>query len=145
MRVVIQRVKRASVTTEKEDEERRTTQSAVAVTVSDIGKGLLCLVGVHEGDTREDAEWLCKRIVSAKLFEGMSETNSDKRWRSSVKQNAFEILVVSQARSNNRTFVVPPQCRLYSKVIACGKSGSAFLKGFTSRSAYHCVISPNSE
>lgn len=101
MRVVIQRVKRASVTTEKEEhEEGGTTQSAVAVTVSDIGKGLLCLVGVHEGDTREDAEWLCKRIVSAKLFEGMSEANSDKRWRSSVKQNAFEILVVSQASRN---------------------------------------------
>lgn len=116
MRVVIQRVKRASVTTEKEEDvEGGTTQSAVAVTVSDIGKGLLCLVGVHEGDTREDAEWLCKRIVSAKLFEGMSEANSDKRWRSSVKQNAFEILVVSQA-SMIETFVfavaVPPSMQV---------------------------------
>lgn len=119
MRVVIQRVKRASVTTEKEeDEEGGTAQSVGAVTVSAIGKGLLCLVGVHEGDTREDAEWLCKRIVSAKLFEGMSEANSDKRWRSSVKQNAFEILVVSQASRNIRfaSFLSSPQCRFAIEV-----------------------------
>lgn len=90
MRVVIQRVRRASVTVVNED-----TSTTL---VSEIGKGLVCLVGVREGDGREHAEWMCKQVVGAKLFEGMSDANADKRWRSSAKQNGFEILLVSQAR-----------------------------------------------
>lgn len=90
MRVVIQRVKRASVTVLNED--------ASTTLVSEIGKGLLCLVGINEEDERAQANWMCKQIVGAKIFEGMSEANADKRWRSSVKQNGFEILLVSQVR-----------------------------------------------
>lgn len=126
MRVVIQRVKRASVSItpetkedHQEEGEEEGEQSA-AVVVSNIEKGLVCLVGVHEGDEREDAEWLCKRIVSAKLFEGMSEANKDKRWRSSVKQNAYEILVVSQARIDNSIFLGSPQCR--SRFALCSEA-----------------------
>lgn len=91
MRAVIQRVSGGSVVVEGE-------------VVSQIGKGLVCLIGVHEDDQREHAEWLCKQIVSAKLFEGMGEANADKRWRSSVKQNGFEILLVSQARKSHIFF-----------------------------------------
>lgn len=91
MRVVIQRVKRASVAVVNE----KTGSEDV---VSEIGKGLVCLVGVREGDQQEQAEWICKQIVTAKLFEGTSAANSDKRWRSNVKQNGFEVLLVSQAR-----------------------------------------------
>lgn len=83
MRVVIQRVKRASVTVDER-------------TVSEIGKGLVCLVGVRDGDEREHAEWMCKQILTAKLFDGMTKDNADKRWRSNVKQNGFEVLLVSQ-------------------------------------------------
>ena len=129
MRVVIQRVKQASVSVTPETEEDRQeeggggggAQSAAAKVVSDIGKGLVCLVGVNEGDEREDAEWLCKRIVSAKLFEGMSEANKDKRWRSSVKQNAYEILVVSQARIGVSFFCGPSQCRSRFTRTQCDK------------------------
>lgn len=96
MKVVIQRVKRASVAVEHQDLEDTTSEPPPVV--SDIGKGIVCLVGVTDGDEAEDALWICKQIVSAKLFEGMSEANADKRWRSSVKQNGFEILLVSQAR-----------------------------------------------
>ena len=88
MKVVIQRVKRASVTVVNED--------ASTTLASEIGKGILCLVGIHEGDEQAHAEWLCKQILSAKIFEGMSDENADKRWRSSVKQNGFEVLLVSQ-------------------------------------------------
>lgn len=91
MRVVIQRVKRANITVLADGD-------APGAVVSEIGKGLVCLVGVHEGDEREHAEWICKQIVAAKLFEGTSEANADKRWRSNVKQNGFEVLLVSQVR-----------------------------------------------
>lgn len=84
MRVVIQRVKRASVVVDEQ-------------TVRQIGKGLMCLVGIHEEDRREHAVWMCKQILTAKLFEGLGEDNADKRWRSNVKQNGFEVLMVSQA------------------------------------------------
>lgn len=97
MRVVIQRVKRASVTVCREDTETEEV-------VSEIGKGILCLVGVREGDEREHAEWICKQVLAAKLFEGMSEANADKRWRSSVKQNGLEVLLVSQVRYSSRMF-----------------------------------------
>lgn len=96
MRVVIQRVKRASVAVEHEDVDSSTAEPPAVV--SEIDKGIVCLVGVKDGDEADDALWICKQIVSAKLFEGMSEANSDKRWRSNVKQNGFEILLVSQAR-----------------------------------------------
>lgn len=98
MRVVIQRVKRASVAVEQEGVDEATT--APQDVVSEIGKGIVCLVGVNEADEADDALWICKQITSAKLFEGMSEANADKRWRSSVKQNGFEILLVSQVRFN---------------------------------------------
>ena len=55
MRVVIQRVSKASVTI------NNSIKSA-------IGKGLLILVGVEETDTPEDAEWLCKKAVSMRIF-----------------------------------------------------------------------------
>lgn len=92
MRAVIQRVKRASVVVEER-------------TVSEICKGLVCLIGIREDDGPEQAEWLCKQIVAAKLFEGMGEDNADKRWRSSVKQNGFEVLLVSQAREKHVAIV----------------------------------------
>lgn len=56
MRVVIQRVKEASVTIGGE-------------TVSSIGEGLMLLVGIEEADGDEDIEWLCRKIVNMRLFD----------------------------------------------------------------------------
>ena len=97
MRVVVQRVKRASVVVDQQGED--TTVAATPTVVSEIGKGIVCLVGIKDGDEADDALWMCKQITTAKLFEGMSEANADKRWRSNVKQNGFEVLLVSQART----------------------------------------------
>ncbi|MFP9097834.1 D-aminoacyl-tRNA deacylase [Flavobacterium sp. RHBU_24] len=55
MRVVLQRVSHASVTIEGEK-------------VSDIGQGLLLLVGIEAADTAEDIEWLCAKIVKLRVF-----------------------------------------------------------------------------
>ena len=46
MRLVLQRVKRASVTVDEE-------------VVGEIGKGMLVLVGIHRDDIAEDAAWCC--------------------------------------------------------------------------------------
>ena len=55
MRVVIQRVKKGSVSVEEK------------VTGS-IGVGLLILVGIEEADTREDIDWLCAKIAKLRIF-----------------------------------------------------------------------------
>ena len=48
MRILIQRVKRASVTISGKIKSK-------------IDTGLLILVGIEEADTKEDAEWLAKK------------------------------------------------------------------------------------
>lgn len=55
MRLVIQRVSRAKV-------------SVDAATVSSIGTGLLILVGVEEGDTLQDSEWLASKTANMRIF-----------------------------------------------------------------------------
>lgn len=56
MRIVIQRVKHASVTIEGE------VKSA-------IKQGYLILLGVGEDDTKEDAEWLIRKIIGLRVFD----------------------------------------------------------------------------
>lgn len=36
--------------------------------VSKIGPGLLCLIGVRDGDTERDAEWLARKILTMRVF-----------------------------------------------------------------------------
>lgn len=56
MRILIQRVKKASVTVEGE-------------LISLINKGLLVFVGICDEDTDEDIEWLTKKIANIRLFD----------------------------------------------------------------------------
>ena len=56
MRIVIQRVSRASVTIDSEVK-------------SSIGKGYLILVGIEGADTREDADWLVHKVIGLRVFE----------------------------------------------------------------------------
>ncbi len=78
MRAVIQRVNSASVTVDKK-------------VVSSIEKGLLILVGIHKDDTDKDCEYLIKKILNLRIFEG-EKSFVDK----SVKDLDLEILFVSQ-------------------------------------------------
>jgi D-aminoacyl-tRNA deacylase len=55
MRVVIQRVKEASVTIE-------------GIVKSQITEGLLILIGVEDTDTEEDRAWLTAKIVNLRIF-----------------------------------------------------------------------------
>lgn len=78
MRLVIQRVREASVTIGGE-------------TVSSIGKGLLVLVGVEQGDTEEDMRWLVGKTVGLRIFD-----DSQGVMNLSVQDVGGEILAVSQ-------------------------------------------------
>lgn len=78
MRIVIQRVKHASVTIEGK------VKSA-------IGKGYLILVGVCAEDTAEDAEWLVRKITGLRVFD-----DDNGVMNLSIQDVSGEILVVSQ-------------------------------------------------
>ena len=56
MKVVIQRVTRASVTIEQQ-------------LFSSIGKGMLILVGIQSDDTDDDINWLTSKIVNLRIFD----------------------------------------------------------------------------
>jgi len=78
MIAAVQRVSRASVSVDGEP-------------VSEIGAGLLVLLGVSVTDTAEDAAWLAKKIAGLRMFrapEGQPER--------SVLEIGGEVLAVSQ-------------------------------------------------
>jgi D-tyrosyl-tRNA(Tyr) deacylase len=78
MRVLIQRVLRASVTVGE-----RVTGS--------IGPGLLVLVGVEAADTREDAEWVASKVAGMRIF-----ADADGKMNRDVRDLDGDVLVVSQ-------------------------------------------------
>lgn len=56
MRILIQRVKKASVTIEEK-------------LISLINNGLLLFIGITEDDTQEDIQWLTKKVANIRLFD----------------------------------------------------------------------------
>ena len=78
MRTVIQRVQHCSVTIDGQLK-------------SNIGNGMLVLVGIEDRDTQEDIEWLCKKIADLRIFD--DENGVMNR---SVIDTGGEVMVVSQ-------------------------------------------------
>jgi D-aminoacyl-tRNA deacylase len=78
MIAVIQRVSKASVTIDSQIK-------------SEIGKGLLILVGIEEADTDEDIEWLSSKIINLRIFNDIEEVMNV-----SVKDDGGDIILVSQ-------------------------------------------------
>lgn len=78
MRLVIQRVQRASVTVK-------------GSTVSSIGKGLLLLLGVEQSDTEEDIQWLCRKVLGIRIFD-----DEEGVMNRSIMDVGGDIIVVSQ-------------------------------------------------
>jgi D-tyrosyl-tRNA(Tyr) deacylase len=72
MKVIIQRVSKASVTIESEK-------------VAEIESGLLILLGIVNEDTQDDINWLCNKISNLRIFsdedgvmnKSLGETNGD--------------------------------------------------------------------
>ena len=78
MRLVIQRVKEASVAIDGK-------------VISSIGQGLFILVGVENGDTESDMEWLAAKAAGLRVFnDGQGVMNR------SVVDVEGELLAVSQ-------------------------------------------------
>lgn len=78
MRLVIQRVREASVSIDGEK-------------VSAIGKGLLVLVGVETGDTEDDVKWLVGKTAGLRIFDDENGVMNK-----SVQDIDGEALAVSQ-------------------------------------------------
>jgi len=78
MRLVIQRVKKASVSVDNK-------------TVGKIESGLFVLVGVKEGDTKGDADYLAEKLAKLRV---MADKND--KMNLSVKDLGASLLIVSQ-------------------------------------------------
>ncbi len=78
MRVLIQRVTKASVTIENNIK-------------SQIGKGFLILLGIEDSDNKEDIEWLCNKITNLRIF-----NDKDGVMNLSALDTEADMLVVSQ-------------------------------------------------
>jgi D-aminoacyl-tRNA deacylase len=98
VRAVVQRVGRASVSVDD-------------VLISEIGAGLLVLLGVTHGDAERDADWLADKISALRIF-----PDADGRMNEPLRDR--EVLCVSQftlygdARKGNRpswTAAAPPE------------------------------------
>jgi D-tyrosyl-tRNA(Tyr) deacylase len=78
MRALVQRVREAQVTVEGH-------------TVGSIGAGMLVLIGIAEGDSNEDRDWLAHKLVNLRIFD--DEAGIMNR---SIRDVGGEILAVSQ-------------------------------------------------
>jgi D-tyrosyl-tRNA(Tyr) deacylase len=85
MRAVIQRVSRASVSINKRKK-------------SEIGAGLLVLVGIEEADDETDVEWLCSKITQLRIFD-----DSNCVMNLSVRDTGGSILAISQFTLHAKT------------------------------------------
>jgi D-aminoacyl-tRNA deacylase len=78
MRAVVQRVKESSVFVDNS-------------CVGHIGKGLLVLLGIAKGDTKENIDWLVDKIVNLRIFE-----KEDSKFDESLLDVNGALLIVSQ-------------------------------------------------
>jgi D-aminoacyl-tRNA deacylase len=80
MRAIVQRCLSGSVTIDGQK-------------VSEIGKGLVVLVGIHRGDTADDIDWLARKLANIRLW----PDSADRPWRLNVQQiENGNMLMVSQ-------------------------------------------------
>lgn len=78
MRLVIQRVNKASVTIDN-------------VVYSSINKGLMVLVGIEGADEDKDTDWLCQKLVNMRIF-----SDTEGKMNLSLKDINGDLLIVSQ-------------------------------------------------
>lgn len=78
MKFVIQKVAHASVTVDRQ-------------VIGQIGRGFLVLIGVAEGDTKEIADKLIKKLLNLRIFE-----DSDGKTNLSLRDVQGSLLLISQ-------------------------------------------------
>ena len=85
MRAIIQRVSSASVTISKKIK-------------SEIGIGLLVLIGIEDSDDDTDIDWLCSKIVQLRIFNDSGDVMN-----LSVREVGGGILAISQFTLHAKT------------------------------------------
>jgi D-tyrosyl-tRNA(Tyr) deacylase len=120
MRALVQRVSSASVAVDGTE-------------IAAIKRGLLVLLGVRDGDTKSDADWIVRKLLALRVFEGASG-----RMDLAVGDAGGEIICVSQftlygdtRRGNRPSFTAaaaPDQAEpLYEHVLrGLGAQGGKF-------------------
>ena len=78
MKLVVQKVKKASVTSE-------------GTITGQINKGYMVLVGIKTTDTKAEADYLAKKLMNLRIFEDENE-----KMNLSIKDVGGELLLVSQ-------------------------------------------------
>lgn len=78
MRIVIQRVSRASVT-------------IASITRASIGKGFLILIGICAEDSEDDVDWLVRKVAALRVF-----NDENGVMNRSIMDEGGDIIVVSQ-------------------------------------------------
>jgi len=78
VKALLQRVSRASVTVGGEE-------------VGKIGRGLVALIGVADGDTEKDAQYVISKVVNLRIF-----TDAQDKFNLSALDIIGELLLVSQ-------------------------------------------------
>lgn len=78
MRIVIQRVSKASVSIDEE-------------VVGQIGRGFMVLVGVEEADSQEDVDYLVRKTANMRIFE-----DEEGKMNISLKDVGGQVLSISQ-------------------------------------------------
>ena len=78
MKVVVQRVKYANVKVDGK-------------TVGEIEKGFLVLIGIKQGDNKEQADYLAKKVCNLRVF-----TDDNDKMNLSLKDVNGKLLIVSQ-------------------------------------------------
>lgn len=105
MKLVIQRVQHAEVVINAQLHSR-------------IDKGLLVLVGVHEEDSEQDADWLAGKLCNMRIFQDEND-----KMNLSVMDVAGDILAVSQftlyastTKGNRPSFIEAARPELATKL-----------------------------
>ncbi|KAE8268015.1 hypothetical protein A4X09_0g4321 [Tilletia walkeri] len=151
MRAVIQRVTSASVTVSGEK-------------VSEIGRGILALVGVAEGDTEREAEQLANKITSLRLWdesvgapsssssvgetegaEGEAKSLGPRPWRRNVKEIDGQVLCERRLELSQVDELLTPLLRLSFPQLAKVQKGSKpdfhqAAKGEAAKALYEKVL-----
>ncbi len=78
MKIVLQRVNNASVSVDNEK-------------ISEIGPGLLLLVGVARGDGEAETDWLAEKVAGLRIF-----ADADGKMNLDIREAEGEVLAVSQ-------------------------------------------------
>ena len=96
---------------------QRVSQASVSVAgeeVGKIGRGLVVLLGVANGDTEKDAQYLIQKIVNLRIF-----TDAQDKFNLSALDVKGELLLVSQF-----TLLADTRQGTPSQLYRCGPAGT---------------------